>query len=70
MRYELGLVFVTYNKTVQNLFVITRPEGQEYINKKLSLFKTIFQKIIFFDTVPFEPKSLNTWYYRSLGESP
>ena len=47
MRLELGLVFVTYSKTLRNLFVIRRPEEQEGINKSLSLFITIFQKIIF-----------------------
>jgi len=46
MRYELGLVFITYNKTLRNLFVIRRPEEQECILKKLPLFKTI-KKIIF-----------------------
>jgi len=53
MRLQLGLVFVTYNKTLRNLFVIRRPEEQECVIKKLSLFKTIFQKIIFVVTLYF-----------------
>jgi hypothetical protein len=40
-------------------------------NKKLSLFITIFQKIIFVDTLYLlNQKSLNIRYYRSLGEGP
>jgi len=50
MGYELGLIFVTYNKTLQTLFVITRPEEQEWIIKIISVYN-YFSKSNIVDTL-------------------